>query len=172
LFLVLAQALEVCRHSACSMRVLCMHLVVPALACACACVHVLCLSCACLASACFMLVLCMRLACRLAYACDCVHVLCLLCACPWLPHASRLFGACVWLFLLVLLMLLVHLILARARPCCLHSWTRCVLLVGWDPPARTTTRGGIVPSRGVILVWSRSGGGSWLGVVSRGFCGG
>ena len=65
-------------------------------------VCVLCLSCACLASACFMLVLCMRLACRLAYACDCVHVLCLVGACHWLLHASCLFGTCGWLFLLVL----------------------------------------------------------------------
>ena len=67
--LPLVLALAVCRRSACSLRVFCMRLVVPALACACDCVHVLCLSCACLASACFMLVLCMRLACLLACAC-------------------------------------------------------------------------------------------------------
>jgi hypothetical protein len=66
-------ALEVRRRSACSLRVLCMCLVVPALACACGCVLVLCLFCACLASACFLLVLCMRLTCLLAQACDCVH---------------------------------------------------------------------------------------------------
>ena len=57
----LVYCVEGYKYSACFMVVLCMRLVVPALACACDCLHVLCLSCACLASACFMLVLCMRL---------------------------------------------------------------------------------------------------------------
>ena len=52
----------------------CSGLVVPALACAYDCVRVLCLSCACLASACFLLVFCMR-----------VHaIVCMLRA--WLVH--------------------------------------------------------------------------------------
>ena len=104
-------------------------------------------------------------------------IVCMFCACFvhaigfYMLHACRsLFGACVWLFLRVLPLLLLQLMLASARTCCLHAWARCVLLVGCDPPDGVITRVCIMimPSRGVILVWSRSGGGSWVGVVFRG----
>ena len=145
-----------------SLRVFCMRLVVPALACACGCVRALCLSCACLDSACFLLVLCMRLTCRLASAYACAHGLCLFCTCHWLLDAFCLFDTCVWLRLLVLLLLLLHMMLVGVSPGCLHALAGCMLVVGCDPPARITTRRGIVPPRGVMIVWSRSGGCSWI----------
>ena len=44
-----------------------------------------------------------------------------LCACHWLPLASCLLVACHWLFVLVLLVLLLHMMLPRVSPCCLHA---------------------------------------------------
>ena len=38
----------------------------------------------------------------------------------------------------------------------------------WGEILRLVSHAGLVASRGVILVWSRSEGGSWRGVVTRG----
>ena len=95
----------------------------------CAC-FVLAESCTCLDSACFLLVLCMRLTCRLASAYACAHGLCLFCTCHWLLDAFCLFDTCVWLRLLVLLLLLLHMMLVGVSPGCLHALAGCMLVVG------------------------------------------
>ena len=68
-----------------------------------------------------------------------------------------LFDACHWLFVLALLVLLLLRMLAAVSPCCLHAYTRCMLVVVGDPLTHATSRSGFESSRGVTVVWSSPG---------------
>ena len=143
MLLLLVLALAVCRrHSAAGAGML-DACVVHTFGCSCSVVCMRLRACSVLVSVC-MLGFCMLHAC-FVHVFDMQAVVCMrLCACfvpVWcMPQSLAsacflligLFYACVWLFLLVLLMLLVHLprMLARTRPCCLHALARGVLLVG------------------------------------------